>query len=297
MPGPACYGRGGTDPTVTDADLVAGRIPEGASFPGIGELDGEAARAALEKAGVDAEGVIAVVDAAMVQAVRVVTVERGVDPRGLALVAFGGAGPLHACALADELEMAAVVVPPRAGVLSAVGLLGSPRQVVDVESWPTPGDHDGLADARFQLARAAARHLLGVGGDTHARVMLDQRTGTATVTFADRPAVEVDLALDCRYAGQSHELTVTSVAAFEGEHRRRNGFARPGAPVEVTALRAAARLPAPVAIDELPPVDPERRPATGAAVLAEPDCTVWVPEGWSAEVGGGGAWILRRSES
>ncbi len=115
VPGPACYGRGGTEPTVTDADLVAGRIPAGAAFPGLGALDLDAARAALETAGVSAEGVLAVVDAAMEEAIRVVTVERGVDPRGLALVAFGGAGPLHACALAEALDMEAVIVPARAG--------------------------------------------------------------------------------------------------------------------------------------------------------------------------------------
>ncbi|MDP8975608.1 MAG: hydantoinase/oxoprolinase family protein [Actinomycetota bacterium] len=296
VPGPACYGRGGTAPTVPDADLVAGRIPADATFPGIGRLDVEAAAAALEKAGVDPDGVISVVDTAMVGAVRAVTVERGVDPRHLALVAFGGAGPLHACALADLLDMAAVVVPPRAGVLSAVGLLASPRQAVLVRSWPSPGDHEGIADARFQLARAAARRLVGAGPEAPARVMLTHGTGTATVTFADGRAVDVALAVDCRYAGQSHELTVPTVAHFEDEHRRRNGFARPGAAVEVTALRAAARLPAPVRLEDLPE-PPRRRAAVGPAVLAEEDCTVWLPAGWSAEVGKGGAWILRRSRS
>src|SRR5207244_4327509 len=136
VPGPACYGRGGVEATVTDADLAAGRISPRSSFPGLGRLDADAARAALSRSGVTAEGVIEVVDAAMVQAVRVVSVERGVDPRGLALVAFGGAGPLHACALADALGMPAVVVPPRAGVLSAVGLLSASRQVDVVVSWP-----------------------------------------------------------------------------------------------------------------------------------------------------------------
>ncbi|MGZ7001243.1 MAG: hydantoinase/oxoprolinase family protein, partial [Acidimicrobiales bacterium] len=114
VPGPACYGRGGTGPTVTDADLVAGRIPAGVAFPGLGTLDVDAARAALDRAGVTAEGVLSVVDASMEQALRAVSIERGVDPRSLALVAFGGAGPLHACALADALGMPAVIVPARA---------------------------------------------------------------------------------------------------------------------------------------------------------------------------------------
>jgi N-methylhydantoinase A/oxoprolinase/acetone carboxylase beta subunit len=294
VPGPACYGRGGTEATVTDADLIAGRIPHDAEFPGIGPLDIDAGLAALDGAGVTAEGVIAVVDAAMVQAVRKVTVERGVDTRSLALVAFGGAGPLHACALAEELGMAAVVVPPRAGVLSAAGLLGSPRQAVVVRSWPTPADHAGLAEARFSLARAAARRLLGVEPATPARVMLNHRTSSATVTIGAAPPVEVELAMDCRYAGQSHELTVPTAAAFEDEHRRRNGYARPGAPVEVTALRAAARLPAPVPLERLPAPAASRQPARGPAVLAEPDCTVWIPPGWTAEVGPGGSWLVTR---
>ena len=295
VPGPACYGRGGTDATVTDADVVAGRIPHDASFPGIGSLDLDAALAALDRVGVTAEGVLAVVDAAMVQAVRRVTVERGSDPRSLALVAFGGAGPLHACALAEALGMPAVVVPPRAGVLSAVGLLASPLQAVLVRSWPTPGDHAGLPEARFSLARAAARHLLGLDEDIPGRVMLNPARSSASVTFGDGGHVDVELSLDCRYAGQSHELTVPSVAAFEDEHRRRNGYARQGAAVEVTAIRAAARLPAPLPADQLPPPSgPPRQPARGPAVLAEEDCTVWVAPGWSAEVGPGGSWVMSR---
>ena len=297
VPGPACYGRGGTDATVTDADLVSGRITEGTAFPGLGGLRLDAARAALERAGVPADGVIDVVDAAMVQAIRAATVQRGVDPRQLALVAFGGAGPLHACALADALGMPVVVVPPRAGVLSAVGLLGSPRQVDLVRSWPSPADHDGASEARFQLARQAARQLVGAAADAPARVRLSAGTGDATVTFAHGEAVQVDLGVDCRYAGQSHELTVATVGAFEEEHRRRNGFARPGAPVEVVALRASARRPAPVAIGSLRAPDAPRSRAVGPRVLSEPDCTVWLPAGWSADVHESGSWILRRSRS
>jgi N-methylhydantoinase A len=270
-PGPACYGKGGADPTVTDADLVLGRIPAEATLGDLGPLDLHAARAALDGAGVTAEGVVAVVDAAMERAVRLVTVERGVDPSSLALVAFGGAGPLHACAVAAALGMAAVIVPPRAGVLSAVGLLASPRQRELVRSWPAPGDRAGLDKALEKLA-AEARAAVG-GSDA-----------------------EVTTALDCRYAGQSHELTVAAVEDFAAEHERRNGYARPGAPVEVVALRARARRRAPLLYDDLGAVG-ERRPARGPAVLAEPDCTVWLPEGWSAEVGGGGAWILRPSRS
>ncbi len=146
LPGPACYGRGGVAPTVTDADLVLGRIPATNALPGLGTLDIHAARAALNRGGVTAEGVVTVVDANMQQALRAVSVERGVDPRRLALVAFGGAGPLHACALADALGMTRVIVPARAGVLSALGMLGAPRQRELVRSW-VDGDVDaGLRD-------------------------------------------------------------------------------------------------------------------------------------------------------
>jgi N-methylhydantoinase A/oxoprolinase/acetone carboxylase beta subunit len=264
-PGPACYGFGGTEPTVTDADLVAGRIPAGSTFGGL-SLDREAAAAALERAGVGAEGVIEVVDAAMERALRAVSVERGIDPRALALVAFGGAGPLHACALAEALDMAAVVVPARAGVLSAVGLLTSPRQRDLVRSWPSPADHAGLPAALAEIATRAAA-LVGAGATT------------AT-------------SLDCRYAGQSHEITVPAVDAFHEAHRQRNGFARLDAPVEVVALRARATRPPARTLADLPA--PVRRSATGPIALAEPDCTIWVPAGWHASPGAAGALVLRR---
>ncbi|HEX2043981.1 MAG TPA: hydantoinase/oxoprolinase family protein [Acidimicrobiales bacterium] len=269
-PGPACYGRGGEKPTVTDADLVLGRFPEDAAFGGLDALDRDAAERALEKAGVDADGVVRVVDASMQRAVRVVSVQRGVDPGGLALVAFGGAGPLHACAVAEGAGMAAVVVPPRAGVLSAVGLLCSPRQRDLVRSWPDPGECQGLDDAVAELAEQAAA-AVGGGDD-----------------------VDVTTSLDCRYAGQSHELTVAKIDDFADEHRRRNGYARPGAPVEVVALRARGRTPPAVTVDDLGPPPTRRQATKGPAVVAEPDCTVWVPEGWSADVASDGSWVLTR---
>jgi N-methylhydantoinase A/oxoprolinase/acetone carboxylase beta subunit len=267
VPGPACYGRGGTAPTVTDADLVLGRIPAGATFPGLGTLDLDAARAALDGAGVRADGVVEVVDAEMERAVRVVTVERGVDARGVALVAFGGAGPLHACAVAASLRMPAVIVPPRAGVLSAVGLVSAPPQRELVRSWPDPGDHAGVPRARAELARDVAA-LPGIDAST----------------------AVVDTFVDCRYAGQSHELTVPAIDDFPAEHARRNGYALPDAPIEVVALRARARGPAPLDPAELPLVTRERY--AGPTVVTEPDCTVWVPAGWIAEPHASGAWVL-----
>ncbi|MBX3314128.1 MAG: hydantoinase/oxoprolinase family protein [Actinobacteria bacterium] len=253
-PGPACYGHGGAEPTVTDADLVAGRLGEGVELPGIGPLDVDAARAALDGAGVSADDVLAVVDAAMEEAVRAVSVARGVDPTGLALVAFGGAGPLHACAIADALGMPAVVVPARAGVLSAVGCLAAPDQHDVVRTWAGGADLTGLDDALAALAAEAS---------------------TAV------PGASVSTAVECRYEGQSHEIRVASVDDFPAEHERRNGYARPETPIEVVALRATARRAASVSIDDLPPV--ERVAAVGPTVIAEPDCTIWVPDGWRAD--------------
>jgi N-methylhydantoinase A/oxoprolinase/acetone carboxylase beta subunit len=249
---------------VTDANLVLGRIPTGGSLPGLGGLDLAGSRRALDDAGVSAEGVVTVVNANMEQALRAVSIARGVDPRGLALVAFGGAGPLHACALADALGMRRVIVPARAGVLSALGMLGAPRARELVRSW--------------------------AGGDLAAA--LEALAGEARSTVG-RDAV-VSTALDVRYAGQSHEITVASVDAFHDEHARRNGYSRPDAPVEVVALRARARIDSPLNITALPAS--ERETAVGPAVIAEPDCTIWVAEGWRARRGEAGALVLTRPQ-
>jgi N-methylhydantoinase A len=150
-PGPACYGRGGEQPTVTDANVLLGRLPE--SLPGGIELDVDAARTALGR--LDPAAVIEVVNAEMVRALRVVSVEQGLDPRDFALVAFGGAGPLHACALAEELGMTTVLVPAAAGVLSALGLVAADERRDFVRSYVVPlaeaGElpEEGEADLRY----------------------------------------------------------------------------------------------------------------------------------------------------
>ncbi len=138
-PGPACYGHGGAEATVTDANLLLGRLP--ARLPGGLELDEDAAARALD--GIDPEAVVEVVDAEMLRALRVVSVERGHDPRDFALVAFGGAGPLHACALADELGCRQVLVPDAAGVLSALGLVASDVRRDHVRSLVRPLEEAG----------------------------------------------------------------------------------------------------------------------------------------------------------
>lgn len=164
--------------------------------------------------------------------------------------------------------MRAVIIPPRAGVLSATGLLAAPRQLNLVRSWADPEDHAGAESAASELAETARRALTGAAG--------------------------TELAYDCRYEGQSHELTVARIADFEAEHERRNGFARRGTPVEVIALRAAAWLPSPVDLAALPDLGTRSGTRRGPTAIAEADCTIWVGDGWTAEVGGGGAWILTR---
>jgi N-methylhydantoinase A len=150
-PGPACYGRGGTQPTVTDANLLLGRLPQ--RLAGGVELDVVAAERAL--AGADPAAVVDVVNAEMLRALRVVSVERGHDPAGFALVAFGGAGPLHACELAEELGMRTVLVPEVAGVLSALGLVAAGERRDAVRSYLVPLAHagelpgEGEADLRY----------------------------------------------------------------------------------------------------------------------------------------------------
>lgn len=151
-PGPACYGRGGIQPTVTDANLLLGRLPE--RLAGGVALDQAAAERAL--GGIDPAAVVEIVNAEMLRALRLVSVEQGLDPRDFALVAFGGAGPLHACAVADELGCATVLVPAAAGVLSALGLVAADERRDHVRSFVAPLEEagelpeDGEADLRYR---------------------------------------------------------------------------------------------------------------------------------------------------
>ena len=150
-PGPACYGLGGERPTVTDANLLLGRLP--AMLPGGVVLDADASSTALRQ--LDPAAVVDVVDAEMVRALRVVSVEQGLDPRDFALIAFGGAGPLHACSLADEMGMETVLVPAAAGVLSALGLVAADERLDSVRSFVEPLEDvvelpdEGEADLRY----------------------------------------------------------------------------------------------------------------------------------------------------
>ena len=200
-PGPACYGRGGTEPTVTDANLLLGRLPR--ELPGGLVLDRDAAARAFGD--VDPGHAIAVANAEMLRALRLVSVERGSDPRSFALIAFGGAGPLHACELADELGVRTVLVPRAAGVLSALGLVASEERREHVRSEVRALDaisdlpDEGEADVRY----------LGQG-------------------FELSVALGGDVAAD-----------------FHAAHRERYGYADPDRPLEVVAVRTAQTRPAP----------------------------------------------------
>ncbi len=200
-PGPACYGRSGLEPTVTDANLVLGRLPE--VLAGGLALDRAAAELALGD--FDAQAVVDVVNAEMLRALRLVSVERGHDPRDFALVAFGGAGPLHACALADELDIRKVLVPAAAGVLSALGLVASEERRDRVRSYVIPFEEAGLLPRRG----------------------------------------EVDLRYKGQSFELTVPLEGDPAEAFHQAHEERYGYADRERPLELVAVRSAEVTPGP----------------------------------------------------
>ncbi len=220
-PGPACYGRGGTRATVTDANLLLGRLP--ATLPGGIELDAQAAERALR--GIDAAGVIDVVNAEMVRALRVVSVEQGLDPRDFALVAFGGAGPLHACALAEELGMTTVLIPAAAGVLSALGLVAADERRDVVQTYVTP-----LADAGE----------LPVEGEADLRYV--GQSFELTVPLGRDLAERFHETHEARYGYADRERAIELVAVRTAE-------VRPAPPVTVTGPSLTARGPQVLELD------------------------------------------------
>jgi N-methylhydantoinase A len=251
LPGPASYGRGGTEPAVTDANLTLRRIGPDVRLAGSVPLRDDLAAAALdrlgEQTGLDragaALGMIEVVEAHMSRAIRAVSVEEGADPRDAALVAFGGAGGLHATALARSLEMAGVIIPPFAGVFSAFGLLLSPPR------------HD---TARSVLLRSG-EHLDSLFGD------LADEASAAYQSETGRIPDQLRLVADVRYLGQAHETSVgydigegwmSLAGRFHAMHHDRNGFARPDDPIEVVTLRAEAVGTPAMSWDDLPAFHP-----------------------------------------
>jgi N-methylhydantoinase A len=237
-PGPACYGRGGREPTVTDANVRLGRLDPARFLGGRMGLDEDAARAALDPMADElglseldlAEGMLAVVNAAMADAIRTITVKQGIDPRDFSLVAFGGAGPMHAVALAQELEIREVIVPWSPGTFSAWGMLQTDIRQDFARSFYRPLDAIGaseLASSFAELEREAAEALA------------DDGAATADLGFV-RTA-------DLRYVGQEYSVAVALPGAeprqaaerFHAAHRARYGHAMPEAPVEFVNLRVA----------------------------------------------------------
>ena len=318
-PGPAAYGRGGVHATVTDANVDLGRIGADNRLAGSLRLDHLAATDALAVLGEDiemppratAEGMVEVVEAHMERAVRKVSVEEGADPRGAKLVAFGGAGGLHASALARRLDMAGVIVPPHAGVFSAFGLLLSPPRV-DV--------------ARSVTVSAASGATVGA---VLAELEHDARR-TFTADVGGEP-IEVHRIADVRYVGQAHETSIpidrsmgweALAERFHTAHRVRNGFARWGDPVEIVTFRIAMVGAPAVTIDALVAPDPQgtaRRPPRlvvvrpgeealtdvwwrpalpvgaellGPAVIDEPEATTFVAAGERARIDESGAVVI-----
>jgi N-methylhydantoinase A len=314
-PGPVCYGRGGRLPTVSDANAVLGRLDTAHFLGGRMRLDVEASRAALTelggRLGASAEGaaagIIQVANANIDRAVRRVSVARGYDPRDFTLVAFGGAGPLHACEVAERLDIPRVLLPRYPGVMCALGLL--------------------VADVALEYSRSILQSLTAETVETIAAHLASMReTGADNLTREGIPAQRQQFRplLDMRYAGQAYELTIPLAAdepltvdrlaeAFHAAHQRAYGHALRGRVIEAVNIRLQA-----VGITEKPAFEPEPLPAgnlintphplgqkaaagmlinlydrdalqpghtfDGQALAFQLDSTAYIPAGWRARV-------------
>jgi N-methylhydantoinase A len=305
-PGPACYGLGGTEPTVTDANLLLGKLAPDTTLAGGVALDADAARAAVgrlaQALGLDAlktaEGIVRVANQEMVRALRVVTVERGVDPRRFALLPFGGAGPMHAAAIAAELGMSRILCPRAGGVLSALGLCASDHR------------RDTTRTVMLSGAELSAERLAAEVEELSAR--LDD----------DLAGAEPEVIYEMRYAGQAFELAVPGTTRpdpselaerFEQAHEDRYGHRDPDGEVVLVHIRLAMVVPGPrprpaaaaegrltklsreVRVDgdwiEAPVLRGEPAAgevAEGPVVFELPEATFVVPPGWRAEVDSAG---------
>ena len=327
MPGPACYGRGGDRPTVTDAHLVRGTLRADAFLSGRMAVDREAADRALEPLAARfgmaleelADSVVRLAEVSIVRAIQRVSTERGRDPRDYVLVPYGGAGPLHAARVAEDLAIGTVVVPPNAGVLSASGLLLS-----DHVHYRTRTRRLAVSDASMDAIRDTVEALQAEARDYLAGLGIEA-------------AADFDRVLEMRYLGQAFEVPVSlsgmdpgrlqaeELARLFGEaHRRVFEFAKPhGDPVEVVSFRVGVRAPPPPmpAMGRAPANGraaprsaalTERGEALEAGLLARaelgPDAvagplliddgsaTIYAPPGWTAAADGHGNAILRKGE-
>jgi N-methylhydantoinase A len=272
-PGPVCYHRGGTEPTVTDCNLLLGYLDKGSLLGGDLQIDFEAAEKAVRDKlgaplGIDARsaaaGVIDVVNHAMAEALKIVSVQRGHDPRDFTIAAFGGAGPLHAAALADELGVAEVVCPPIPGAFSALGLVGSDLKrdyVRTVYATTDTADPDAL-EAAFAALEAEGAAMLDRAGVKPERRRFER-------------------SVEARYQRQSYELsvpvaqgaitgaTVAEIAdGFHQKHRQTYGHDNHAEPVQIVNLRVAA-------IGVIPPLTIRQEPAASGSDPNKTRRTVW----------------------
>ncbi len=320
-PGPIAYGRGGREVTVTDAHVVLGRVDPGHFLGGATELELGPTRRALRalgsQMGMTAEeaalGVIEVANAGVDRALRRVSIARGYDPRDFTLLAFGGAGPLHACAVAEQLEIPRVVVPPHPGVLCALGLL--------------------LADVVLERSRTVLAPLAEAASD-HLQWELDEMGAQARRDLmaegVEEEAIILARLVDVRYRGQSYEMTIPFeddlAAAFHAAHAATYGHAMTARQVEVVNLRVRA-----TGLVDQPAMSPETVEGTtgvearigdkvcvvsglgamgvslyererfspgaafaGPALVFQMDSTVFIPPSWSAQVDGYRNLVLQR---
>ena len=266
-PGPACYGRSGEQPTVTDADLLLGRLNDARFLGGHMQLDRGRAEAALGKLGdrlgldaaATAQGIVTVVDSAMSLAVRAVSIKRGIDPRDTTLIAFGGAGPLHALAIAREISIPRVVIPKFPGAFSALGML--------------------MAQWRQDFVRTLVGELGKIDPDLVESAFAELRAaGEAALARDQLDGGQLGFAADLRYRGQEHTIPIAVSGArdlangtentrtsFNAQHDRRYGHAAPDQSIEVVNLRLVVTVP--------------RMQDTIGRWLSEP----WRPEGGAAE--------------
>lgn len=259
-PGPAAYGRGGIEPTVTDANVVAGRIAAGAELAGKLEIRGDLARDAVQaiakSLGLSLAdttlGMLTVVEEVMAGAIRKVSIEEGADPRSAVLVAFGGAGALHASAVAKRLDMGRVVVPRFAGVFSALGLLASPPRI-------------DLSQSIEVFENSGLEALVAVG------TRLEQE-GRRRCRAMGAAVVRTGLLVDVRYVGQAHEQAVPYVLGdswdaigdrFHRRHHDRNGFSRPSDAIEVVTVRCETVGRPALVWDDIPELAPSGDPNRG----------------------------------
>jgi N-methylhydantoinase A len=301
-PGPACYGRGGTEPTVTDANLLLGNLAADSTLAGGVALDldaaGAAVRALAGSLGLGeletAEGIVRVANQEMVRALRVVTVERGIDPRRFALLPFGGAGPMHAAAIAAELDIGRILCPRAGGVLSALGLCASDRR------------------------RDTTRTVMLSGADLDAERIAAEVEELASRIDGELGGAEPEVVYEMRYAGQAFELPVPGptrpdpadlAARFEQAHEERYGHRDPGGEVVLVHIRLALVEPGPrpqlsAAVEgqlvegsrpvrfsskwiETPTLrgePPAGLETEGPIVFELPEATFVVPPGWRTEV-------------